>query len=159
MTPLSPLQLTQHSFIGIAVETNPKGTSTGEVAMEPQISFRSSPEKPNQWILGLRVVSKSANSEAPFLYEIDVSIQGIVEVSEGFPKEKREQLATVNGLSLLYSAIREMVLTISGRSAHGPISLPVLSFMEILAKKPSLENKDDKIAAPVAPTLVATEQK
>lgn len=139
MTPLSPLQLKSHFFTRFSVHANEAGTITGPQNLEPTISFEKNAQAPNQWALTLGVVLKSAKPETPTLYEADLEMFGIVEVNNGFPPERMEQLAVVNGLSLLYSAIREMFLTVTARCAHGALTLPVLSFVEMLAK-PSAPN-------------------
>jgi preprotein translocase subunit SecB len=88
---------------------------------------------------------KSTDAQKPFIYEADVAIQGVVEVQQNFPTERREQLAVVNGLSLLYSAIREMLLMMTARSGHGPMCVPTLSFIEIVANKNAQEKaKEDR---------------
>jgi preprotein translocase subunit SecB len=133
MTPISPLQLQQHFFTLSSIRANPKGSSKAEMSLEPAISFQKRGEQSNEWTLGLRVVIRSAKPEAPFLYEIDIEIQGLVEVHNNFPAEKREQLAVINGLGMLYSAAREMILNVTARSVHGPMSLPTLNFVEIVS--------------------------
>lgn len=58
-------------------------------------------------------------------------------------------MALVNGFRILYSASREMLLTITARSAHGPVSLPTLSFLALSkeARKPKTEPQGAPSAA------------
>lgn len=133
MTSSSPLQIRRHFFTRFSVIPNATGTADGAHTLEPAIWFQKRAEEPNQWALSLAVALKSATPEQPNLYEADIEMFGVVEVLDGFPQEKAEQLAVVNGLSLLYSAIREMFLTITARSARGALALPVLSFVDVLA--------------------------
>ena|SRR5437867_4203760 len=133
MIPLSPLQLKQHFFTHFAVRAFEKGSPEAVASFEPAVFCEREPELANHWRLGLVIKLKGANHEKPLLYEVEVALQGIVEVNSDFPEEKREQLAFVNGLSLLYSASREMLLTATGRCAHGPMCLPTLNFAEIFA--------------------------
>ena len=139
MTPLSPLQLKNYFFTHLSVHANPKGTQAGSLTLEPSISFQKNADTASQWSLAVRVILKSNDPQTPFPYEADISIQGLVEVHESFPAEKREQLAVVNGLGLLYSAIREMVLTVTARLANGPLCLPTLNFTEVVANKNAQE--------------------
>jgi preprotein translocase subunit SecB len=133
MTPLSPLQLKQYFFTLFSVRPNQQGTPQAQPVLEQTISFEKTPKEQNQWTLSLRILMKSAKPEAPALYEGEIEMVGVVEVGNGYPPEKAQQLAVVNGLSLLYSAIREMFLTFTARCAHGPMTLPVLSFVDVLA--------------------------
>jgi len=133
MNAISPLQLKQHFFTLLSIRANAKGAAEAEISLEPTISFQKKGEQSNQWALALRVVLKSAKPEAPFLYEVEAEIQGLVEVHNSFAPEKREQLAVINGLGLLYSAVREMLLNVTARSARGALALPTLNFVEIVA--------------------------
>jgi len=148
MTPLSPLQLRHSCFTHISVAANPTGTPSGQVSLDPVVSLQNNPENANQWLLSLRVIMKSTDPQKPFIYEADVAIQGVVEVHESFPAERREQLAAVNGLGLLYSAIREMLLMMTARSGHGPMCLPTLNFVEVVANKTAQERAKEN--APVS---------
>lgn len=134
MTPISPLQLKAHAFTAISVRTWPNGSATNEPSLLPKISFEADAELSNHWRLALEVKVGSVKADKPFIYEIEVALQGLVEVHADFPAEKREHLAVVNGLGLLYSSVREMVTNLTARSAHGALNLPTLNFVEIVAK-------------------------
>jgi preprotein translocase subunit SecB len=134
MTPISPLQLKGHAFTAISVRTSTNGSAENEPNLIPQVAFEADPGLPNHWRLGLEVRVCSAQAGKPFLYEIELAVQGLVEVHADFPAERRESLAVVNGLGLLYSSVREMVINLTARSASGALSLPTLNFVEIVAK-------------------------
>jgi len=158
MTPFSPLQLRHSCFTRISLNANPTGTPNGQISLDPAIWFQNNPQNTNEWLLSLRVIMKSTDTQKPFIYEADVAIQGVVEVQEGFPTEKREQLAVVNGLSLLYSAAREVLLMMTARSVHGPMCLPTLSFIDVVANKIAQDKANAN--APVSPEpSVASGQK
>lgn len=158
MTPLSPLQLKQHSFTRIEILANPKGAATGQVSLTPELSYQKDATNPNQWMLGLRVILKSASFETPFFYEVDINVQGLVEMNEAIAAEKREQIAVVNGLSILYSAIREMLLNITSRSVHGALGLPTLSFVDALTQHIAQEKKE-KEHSPATPPADTQKEK
>lgn len=61
-------------------------------------------------------------------YCVDVGVVGVFNVLPSLPKEKREDLLTVNGASILYGAIREMVLSLTSRFASGSLTLPGMNF-------------------------------
>jgi preprotein translocase subunit SecB len=157
MTPLSPLQLRQSCFTQISLHANPTGTPNGQISLDPVIWFQNNPQNANEWLLSLRVIVKSTDTQKPFIYEADVGIQGVVEVQDGFPTEKREQLAVVNGLSLLYSAVREVLLMMTARSVHGTTCLPTLSFIEVVANKIA-QDKVNAIAPSTEPGIASSQK-
>lgn len=69
-------------------------------------------------------------------YKIDVIAVGLIEVSKKVEKEKRSDLALVNGASLIYGAIREMVSMVTSRCLPGPIILPTMDFRDHAEPKP-----------------------
>lgn len=144
MIPMSPLQLKQHFFTVICLKAVSKPAKDGKPNLIPTVRCKADPRKPNNWRLNLHLKLESATTGKPFPYEGEVVIQGLVEVSDQFLAEKREQLAKVNGTSLLYSAAREMLLNLTARSAYGALCLPTLNFQEIFA------NADKRMEAKVA---------
>jgi preprotein translocase subunit SecB len=66
-------------------------------------------------------------------------VRGIVRMHLTKPDgqaEERRVLALVNGASLLYGTVREMVSSITSRSAHGPLLLPSLNFQDLAKHEP-----------------------
>ena len=133
MIPLSPLQLKRYAFASISLRAIHKGSQQGAATLEPTAQCVPDPKNPNCWHLALAIKIGSGDQEKPFLYEGDVQIVGEVEVHDSFPADKRDQFVRVNGTSLLYSAAREMVLNLSARFVHGPLSLPVMNFVAFFA--------------------------
>ncbi|HQC86498.1 MAG TPA: protein-export chaperone SecB, partial [Rhodoferax sp.] len=103
--------------------------------------------------LTLRVGPKE-DAQAP--YNIQVSVRGIVRMHltqvDGQAEERRVR-ALVNGASLLYGAVREMVSTITSRSAHGPLLLPSLNFQDLASHKP------DEVAPTALPSSAPAKRK
>jgi preprotein translocase subunit SecB len=132
--PLSPLQLKEHRFTHLRVTSIEGGSPTAEPSLKPGIWYESVPNTADQWKLVLTLQLASADPAKPYAYEAEIKIQGLVQVKDGFMQAKKEQLALVNGLSILYSAAREMLLNITSRSAYGAVSLPTLSFVALVAQ-------------------------
>jgi preprotein translocase subunit SecB len=149
--PLSPLQLKGHQFTNVRVRSIDGGKADGATSFKPTIWFEHVPNSPNQWRIVLTIQCLNEDPAKPYLYEAEIIVQGIVEVNEGFPEDKKEQLAIVNGLSILFSAAREMLINITARSVYGGITLPTFSFVnsvsEALKQKAQLEKPTP--AAPV----------
>jgi len=142
-TPLSPLQLKDHRFTNLRVKAIEGGSPTAEPSFKSEIGFEPVPNTSDQWRLILTLQLKSADVSKPFSYEADIQIQGLVQVDSGFPEERKEQLAIVNGLSILYAAAREMLLNITSHSVYGAVNLPTLSFVNMVteARKQKAESQ------------------
>lgn len=82
-------------------------------------------------------------------YRIDIEAAGIVQLAKGADKiGEPHDLVTVNGASLLWSAVREQLLTLTSRMPAGPVMLPTVHFHDL--KRPTLEP-----AEPAAPQAKA----
>jgi preprotein translocase subunit SecB len=68
----------------------------------------------------------------PTPYKIDVKCVGYFNVlTAAFPDEARRQdVVVVNGASMLYGAIRDMVATVTARGWKGEMLLPAMSFAD-----------------------------
>lgn len=65
-------------------------------------------------------------------YTIDIATEGVVLVPNGAEKlGSPEDLAVVNGTSLLWSAVREQVLSLTARMRAGPVMLPTVHFLDL----------------------------
>lgn len=149
---LSPLQLLEYTFEGVSVlpvdgyvaETQfapgmvffpgklAISADTGLVLLEEQPSYSDFGVK-----LTLRVRPKT---EAAAPYTVEISARGMVRMhltQEQGQAEERQARALVNGVSLLYGVVREMVSNITSRSVHGPMLLPSLSFADLSTRQPA----------------------
>ena len=131
-TPLSPLQIKSHRFTNFRVKCVAGGNAAGLPALRPTVWFEPPPSEQGDWRLVLALEIASEEPEKPWLYEGEIEIQGVFAVAQGFPEEKKNQLALVNGFSLLYSSAREMFINLTARSAYGIVSLPTLSFVALV---------------------------
>lgn len=134
MTILSPLQLRWHVFTEIRLRSVLDGKATNPATLDTQISFNPEPGQPDHWRLSLVVKVVSKPPDEPFAYDAQVAIQGLVSVDSSVEESRREQLAVVNGLSMLYGAVRELILTLTARSANGALGLPTVNFVEVVAQ-------------------------
>lgn len=65
-------------------------------------------------------------------YTIDIATEGVVLVPNGAESlGSPEDLAVVNGTSLLWSAVREQVLSLTARMRAGPVMLPTVHFHDL----------------------------
>lgn len=160
---LSQLQLLEYSFDGVSVipvegyEADPAFAPglvffPGKLAMSADTGLALLDEKEKYSDFGVKLalrVAPKEDAQAP--YNIQVSVRGIVRMhltkADGQAEERRV-LALVNGASLLYGAVREMVSTITSRSAHGPLLLPSLNFQDLAKHEP------EKVVPAALPTSV-----
>ena len=69
-------------------------------------------------------------------YKVTIAASGIFKwLTKETEQEKRRDLTVVNGATILYGAIREMVLTVTARSVSGQLLLPAVNFED---NRPSL---------------------
>lgn len=74
-------------------------------------------------------------------YKVNVAVTGIFKwLNKTTPRVERRDLTVVNGATILYGAIREMVLTVTSRSIPGSMLLPSFNFLD---NKPSIVEKED----------------
>ena len=94
---------------------------------------------------GLSLVLTAKPSEVcTFPYHIEMEMMGVFDTND-LPEAKRDVLLLVNGASMLYSAMREMLLTITQRCMHGPVLLPSVNFIRL--EKNYLEEQAGKAKA------------
>lgn len=164
---LSPLQLLEYTFDGVSVvpvegyKADPAFAPglvffPGKLAMSADTGLALLDEKEKYSDFGVKLtlrVGPKEDSQAP--YNIRISVRGIVRMhltqADGQAEERRVR-ALVNGASLLYGAVREMVSTITSRSAHGPLLLPSLNFQD-LAK-----HEHEKVLPAALPTSGPTKR-
>lgn len=115
------------------------------------------------YFLELRVVvdnqpQPGASNQKFSPYTIDIATEGIVLVPNGAEKlGAPEDLAVVNGTSLLWSAVREQVLSLTARMRAGPVMLPTVHFHDL--KKQVAAPPAAAEAAPQAPRATAAPKK
>lgn len=102
-------------------------------------------EDPKMFGVSLRIeIPNEKEKIAP--YDIEVEAAGSFRISTQIPKEKREELVLVNGCAILYSAIRDQVMTLTARSYHGTLLLPTVNFLDKV-KKEETADPDKKLSA------------
>jgi preprotein translocase subunit SecB len=152
MTLLSPLQLEHSVFTEFHLELVPTPpdedgalnlyASFGESTFVTESSFEkiapeSTPEglrsSQPRYGVQLTVVLAPKNEEKPlFPYRARVCASGIFTCAFPEEEEKRDAIVFVNGTSMLYSMIREQLLTMSGRfGAPASLMLPTVHFAKL----------------------------
>lgn len=134
---MTPLQLEDSFLTVMEVRANPEfrspeeGGSVFRPAIEPQVQMArlKSEERRYQLTLTVESAPDSEKSEQP--YNLHFQIVGQLVVDQAFEHEELDRLIAVNGASMLYSSLREVVLMMTGRCAWGPVQLPTVNFNQL----------------------------
>ena len=136
----SPIQLTGMQYLGIKVLTREFSEDGSESALDfdfmgvtigERIGIAVLGDTDDPRIFAIRLHITIANEEGKIApYDVDVEVAGSFSISDNVPKENRQELVLVNGCSILYSAIRDQVMTLSARCHHGAMILPTVNFLD-----------------------------
>lgn len=148
----SPIQLKEMAYLGIKVWPQPldeteetdgqskkpfdfNGVMIGE---RVEITILGNADDPVVFGVKLRITIENKEGKiAP--YTLDVEAAGLFEISKKIQKGKREEMVMVNGCAVLYSAIRDQVMTISARCVQGTLILPTVNFLDKVKKKTDIQ--------------------
>lgn len=125
---LSPLQLKQHRFTVFSVEAIATGLPEHESCVKTEAKWGHAKDNELAWRVELTVEFGPDEERAKSPYQGKANIVGFFNVAEQWPAEKREELVRINGASVLFGAVREMILAVTSRSTHGPFLIPTFSF-------------------------------
>lgn len=146
----SHLSLLDLTFLCTRVELNPKyeGKASDfdfDGAMLHWGVRHGKRDENSAWWVGVEFATGD-NDKTNCPYLIEMKAVALFDVSEHVPIEEHERFVYENGASLVYGAIREMVSTITARSAYGGLMLPTASFFgsfdERTQEEKSAESKD-----------------
>ena len=148
----SPVQLLQLMFKHVKVELDPEHLpaevpnpltsvfTLDGVGVRSEVGVgKPDPDhdKGTLFFVGLRVVVDNApdpeQSDQKFApYKVDVAAEGVFLVPKSAEEfGDAEDLAAVNGASMLWSAVREQVSMLTSRMRAGPVVLPTVQFHDL----------------------------
>lgn len=135
----SPLNCVSYFVTDLIVAANPDYKPVEATHLKFQdLQIECKIEKPHQpeempkhpfWRILLKIaqnVGKDKNTP----YNFSIAMLGHFSVHPGFPKDKIEQLVSVNGCSMLYSTAREILRSAMGHGPYRPLILPTVTFLE-----------------------------
>lgn len=149
---ISPVQLVHLTFHRVSIETDTEnlagvtaeggdahGMFDGVIVRTGATKNRIDKEdhRGTPYFLTLRLLINNeadpSNSDQKFSpYKLDVEAGGVVIVANGADAlGDSEDLVTVNGLALIWGAIREQVATITSRMPAGTALLPSVNFLDM----------------------------
>lgn len=153
MNEMSPIQLSQAVFTDVRITAQQDAYVAPDSVFNTQVEFGAKPISDDQlaWNVVVRVHIKQANDKKP-TYLGTVECVGLFQVHPQLPKENVEKFVFVNGTSILYGAVRELISTITARGPWPSITLVSQSFSA------SYEQHKRSIETPniATPTAVST---
>jgi preprotein translocase subunit SecB len=143
----APLQLDRYFFTKLQIEANAAyiqsaaGESPGtennqDIKLRLDLGLGEHKEDPTKFqvVVGIDEL-RSEKGELP--YRIALEVIGQFSVDKNFKPENLRKLVQVNGASMLYSAARELVLTVTGRGPWPAYQLPAISLYDAVDKAES----------------------
>lgn len=73
-----------------------------------------------------------STEDAPIPYDISLRIVGIFRTTDVLEEDKKAGFAIPAGVSILFSAAREFVLSITSRHPYGAFALPVVPVQNLV---------------------------
>lgn len=130
----SPLELSFHYIkeLCFSVTENyiDKNLSNVQVG-SPQIAVEVKTEKIDDSLRDWRIevlIETEKETASEFPYSFRTVLVGFFHVGEGWPDNRVETLTKINGTSLLFSAAREALVTMTSRTGFPATVLPVVMF-------------------------------
>lgn len=153
---LSPLQLLEYTFEGFSVSLTPDYDNTkrdpsavvapSNMTVETEAGIADIQDKDTFSDYAVKLILKVTPAEAASApYTLAVAVRGTFRMHQMGDERNladRKERSLVNGISILYGVAREMVTTVTSRSAHGQMLLPMLNFSALA--------KASQTATPVA---------
>ncbi len=131
----SPLQL-EHYFLAeswcqaasaAAVDPNAAWPPPTTECFHTDIQMFRGEQDPNIYRIQL-AIETVPEPESPLPYQVRLQFIGYFQIDPDFEHPNREHLIQINGASVLYSAARDFLLTLTARGPWGPMMLPTVNF-------------------------------
>lgn len=126
----TPLTVVDYFFPFVQVSADPEFAKEEEqepsIEYKTKISIDSAPDN-DVYQVSLEITAMPENENEKIPYAIHLIAIGLFRVDENW--DDKNKLLRVNGASILYSAAREFLITISSRGPWPPAVLPTTSFL------------------------------
>jgi preprotein translocase subunit SecB len=132
-----PLELRQYFFPYVEVGADAEYEPTEDTS-EPNVEIKTSvarDEKNHAFQVVVEILIEPENEKSRVPYSIHLVTVGLFTLKEDFPE--KEKLLRITGASMLYSAAREFIITITSRGPWPPVIVPTVSFLPKEEKEPA----------------------
>ncbi|WP_227104523.1 protein-export chaperone SecB [Chromobacterium rhizoryzae] len=140
----SPLQLERYHFnLGYVrartdVESSHSCNADSLIGVEisEQLSWSSVENRDGKSYVHLKLyIALENKNENKAPYDVAVEVEGEFRIAPPFmKKDDWEKIFIVNGASMLYTVIREYLLSFTARAVYGPLMLPTMNFLDYMDK-------------------------
>jgi preprotein translocase subunit SecB len=125
----SPLLLKRYFFVTASLKAQTKGDPKAVNRIETKVEVSKPEGHPNDYLVSLNVRIEPHDDTVP-CYLGEFRVLGFFGVHENYPSEKCTKLVAVNGASILYGAVREMVANLTARGPWPMVTLVSINFSE-----------------------------
>jgi preprotein translocase subunit SecB len=127
-----PLQLKACYFNKVSVLTRPESElrAVDRVDIDLDVLCRQREDDPLSWFVFLYVtITPMAGAKAPF--SGDFEVMGTFNIPPELSGPSAHKLVYINGATILYGAVREMLCMITSRTFYASLLLPTVSFLNL----------------------------
>lgn len=138
----SPVRLEHYNFAGLSIvpiegyepdleSDNPYPKfANADFSIHVRIAEPSPDESHQKFLLHLDLKGEP-KKDLPFPYQFSIGADAIISLRGKVESKNIRNLVSVNGASMLYSALREALLSLTYRFPNGPMMLPSASFIDL----------------------------
>ena len=134
----SPLKCLSYFITELVLTANPNHNPANQVSLDfadlmitsTTEELRDNNPKSRNWRVALKIVQNISDEKKNCPYNFAVSLLGTFVVHPEYPENKVEQLAKINGSSILYSSARQMLWDVMGNGPFRPLMFPTISFVD-----------------------------
>jgi preprotein translocase subunit SecB len=127
----SPLLLDRYFFVKTLLEAQSKADLKAINSIETNVELSKAEGKPGDYLISL-TVRLLPHEESQPAYLGEFVVMGFFKVHSEYPAEKCDKLVSVNGASMLYGVVREMVANLTARGPWPMLTLVAMSFSDVL---------------------------
>jgi preprotein translocase subunit SecB len=124
----APLQLERHFFTKVALDSHPDGQPGVANILQCEMEMGQAADNDRRFQITLRLKLLPDPEKQPF-YTGEIHAVGIFLVAETWPANEVNRLVEANGTTLLYGAIRELLLNLTSRGPWPSVGFTSLSFV------------------------------
>lgn len=133
----SPLQLERHFFTKVHLDANLEADAAAVNTIDCEVEVGQSKDDPLRFQVMLKLSLSPCDGRLP-PYTGEFHAVGLFKVAETWPVSQRTQLVEINGASMLYGALREVIITLTARGPWPPVTLGSVSFVKP-PEKPAIQ--------------------
>jgi preprotein translocase subunit SecB len=120
--------------------TNQESNSLAGIDLQTKVAVNTDDDDKSRYQVSLEITALPEDEDKVVPYSVHLIAVGLFTVDENW--DDPEKLMRVTGASILYSAAREFIITITSRGPWPPMILPSISFMSSQDKKETESEED-----------------